>query len=124
MRLTRQAEIKTTMKVRTMPRVKAITTFTGFATKAISRANSSPNWAKAWPRTLDHHPADPDAEQAAQGARHEGVERTLKGEHADQVPALHPDAAGDAELPLAFGGEHHEDQENKQVSRPPPRTAR
>ena len=61
-----------------------------------------------------HQPADPDAEHAAYGARDHGVHRPLEGEHAHQVPPPHPDGPRDAELVLAFGGEHDEDQEDQE----------
>jgi hypothetical protein len=50
----------------------------------------------------DHHPAYPDAGDAADGAGHESVERALEGEGSDEGPALHPDGAGYTQLMLAL----------------------
>ena len=111
-RLTRQEEIRTTANVSTMPMQKARITFWGLVAKTMRKSFAPAGEALA--QEADHHPADPDAGDAAHGARHERVERALEGEGADEVGALHPDGARYAELVLALGGEHHEDQEDEE----------
>jgi hypothetical protein len=64
-----------------------------------------------------HQPSNPDAGDAAQGAGEQGVQRTLEDEHAHQVSPAHPDGACYAQLVLALGGEHHEDQEDQKHAR-------
>src|SRR5919107_523337 len=61
-----------------------------------------------------HQPSDTDAGDAPEGAREQGVESPLEGEHAHQVTPAHPDGAGYPELVLALRSEHHEDQEDQE----------
>ncbi len=66
----------------------------------------------------EHHAVrDSDAEQRADRRRREVVRRALEDEHLDQVSALGPDRACDAELRAALGGEHDEDQEDEEDAR-------
>ena len=64
-----------------------------------------------------HQPTDPDAGDATERAREQGVERSLEGEHAHQVPPAHPYGARYTKLVLALSGEHHEDQEDQEHAR-------
>src|SRR5215208_351487 len=77
--------------------------------------------ARACERFADyahHQPPYPHAGDAPEGAREQGVECPLEGEHPHQVPSAHPDGARYTELVFALRGEHDEDQEDQEHASP------
>ena len=65
----------------------------------------------------DHSVGHGCAEKGSHERGGEVVAKPLEDEHLDDVSAARTDRAGDPELAAALGGEHHEDEEDKEDAR-------